>query len=247
MDITPDNTIVSTAKLDISWIKHHLILLGVVIVLVYGGVYLLESLSDKRATQEDARWQQILSVQQQQTKTLQQNVEAHEQATAQVQAQQQVLIGQLAAAIAQRNVAVQKQQQVDATLSAVDAATRIAQQTNAKQGQITANGDSVVMDLPIARTVVGQLDLLPVVQANLADTQNQLNAETKIADGALSNVDEEKGLRAQLNITLEDQRKACTAQVNKLKADGRKSKLKLVGISYVAGVVSGLLLHIAGL
>lgn len=245
--VPTDTQVTGQVTTQISWVKHHLILLAFIIIFFFGGVYFVVHLLANNTAANDARWQQVLAAQQQQTQLLETKLTADEKTRSDVQAQQQAIIVQLATAMVQRNTAVEKQRQADATLSAVDAAQRLSQLTQAKAGEVTAQGDNIIMDLPIGRTVVASLDLLPVVQADLIDTQNQLGAETKIANGATSMIEEQKMVISSITTLSGIQSKACTAQVNDLKAQARKSKLKIGAIGYVAGFLSAIGLRIAGI
>lgn len=232
---------------EISWVKHHLILLAVIIIFFFGGVYFVVHLLANNTAANNAQWQQVLAVTEQHVQTLESKLTDDEKARANVQAQQQAIISQLATAIAQRNAAVDKQTKIDATLSASEIATRLSQLSQAKVGEITAQGDNIVIDLPIGRTVMASLDLLPVVQADLADTQQQLAGETTIASSANAMIEEQKMVIDSINQLAAIQQKATAATVSDLKAQARKSKLKYLGVGYIAGLLSGIGLRIAGI
>ncbi len=240
MATTPE-TVTTTIVKDFNWIKGHVILLLVVAALIFFGVYEIENLIANHDKQKDAQWQQVLAAQTQQTQLLAGKLAQDENAWSAQNAQNQQLILTLAQTISKRDAAVQKQQQIDTTLSAKDAAERLAQQTKAGAGEVVAQGDSVTVDLPVTRQVVQLLDRLPVAEADLADTQKQLGAETVVATNLQANVNEQKSLVESLKTQNTDQIKACQAQVKDLKAQARKSKLKYFG----AGVVVGFLLHFA--
>jgi len=151
---------------------------------------------------------------------------------------------QLSAQQNARNVQLATQVKTDATLSAQQAADRLTQQTNAASGEITASGNNVTVDLPMSRQLVTNLDMLPVVEANLADTQKQLANETQIATTAEADVVAQKAEIVGLNKQLADSAVACTAAVNVEKAKARKGKLKFFGIGFIVGFASGATAHI---
>jgi hypothetical protein len=231
-------------KADFTWLKQHLILVAFAALLVFGGVYFVDGLLSKHAAENDAKWQSILKTQQAQTQAISNQLNQDEANWAQVQAKLLAANQQLASAIATRDSAAQKQTQTDATLSASEAAQRLAQQTGAKPGEIAAQGDNISVDLNISRGIVTSLDLLPAAQADLVDTKKQLANETDIATNSQADVAAQKNLVSALRTENTDQQKACVAQVSAVKAAARKSKLKWFGIGYVAGFVSARILGI---
>jgi hypothetical protein len=110
---------------------------------------------------------------------------------------------------------------------------------------VTSNG--VTVNEQGVRDTVSQLELVPILQGNLAD-------ETRLAQNYQQEAERSDvlvGLQstqiAGLNTQIVDQTKACTAQVSAVKADARKGKVKWFKIGYVAGLVSGWLGHAAGI
>lgn len=146
-------------------------------------------------------------------------------------------------AISARDAALTKQQQQDASLSTSDLAARWYQLVPTGNLSVTPNG--VVADDVIAHATVAQLERLPVLQQNLDD-------ETKIADGRQQEVDTANhaisGLNAQvsgLNAQLKDQDVACKTQLDAVKAADRKSKRNwfLRGLAVGTGVTLYIALH----
>lgn len=227
---------------DLKWVKSHVILLLAVVLLVAICVFGIEDVLAKHDKERAAELTQILAAQSAQTQLITSKLTQDEQNWNVQNAQSQQLIATLAKTIAQREVAAQKQQQIDATLSAQAAADRLALQTLAAAGQVIAQGDSVLMDLPVSREVVQLLDTVPVLQADLADTQKQLGAETVVATNLQANVDGQKSLITSLQAQNADQVKACDAQIKVVKAEARKGKLKYLGVGVVIGFGLRLLL-----
>jgi hypothetical protein len=223
-ELTPTDTSVATVITnDLSWVKHHLILAAFVVVIAFFGVYAVESLISSHDSKNDAKWQAILAAQ-----TAQFTEENKKRDAENAASRAEIL--QIAQSIASRNTQVAQQVKTDATLSAQEAAQRLAQQTKAQPGEVVAQGNNLLVDLPISRGIVTSLDLLPAAQANLTDTQKQLAAQTQISTNLQSDV---SGLRT-LN---QDQQKACTAQVAAVKAQARKSKTKIGAIFLGIGIV----------
>lgn len=234
-------TIEQKVVADLSWVKTHLILLAVVAVLAFGGIYTIESLIAKHDVEQAAQWQMILKQQQTATAAIQQQLAADEQHWTQVEAELLQQNANLAKDITARDAQSQQQVNHDATLSAKEAAQRIAADT---KSDATAQADTVVLPLSTARITVADLDMLPVVQADLADTQKQLANETTAYNTCQNDVTEQKTLVAAEQKTLVDTQTADAKTIKALKAEHRKAILKAFGIGYVAGFVSGATVHL---
>lgn len=225
-----DASITTKIKADYSWLTHHLLMLALVGILVIGSVYGVESLIAKHDTAKDAQWKSVVAADQARLAT----DEANWQQQFQVLSAQNT---QLLTAIQARDSALAVQQKKDATLSANDAAQRLAQQTKAAPGEVTAQGNNLLVDLPISRGIVTSLDELFTIRTDLADTKTQLANETTIAGNAQKDLSEQKTANS-------DQVKACAAQVADIKAQARKSKTKIAAIFTVVGIVAARLLGI---
>lgn len=229
---------------DLNWLKTHVILIFIVIALSLGTVYGVETLIAKHDAASADKWQAILTAQTAQTKAFADQLNADEKNWSQQNTQQEAIISQLAVAISQRDKTTAIQIQKDATLSATDAAQRISEQTKAKLGEVTAQGNNIQLDLSVSRTVVAGLDQIPALTADLVDTQKQLVSETTIADNLQSNLTEEKSLIESMKLESQDADKSCKAEISSLKADSRKGKLKWFWIGVVVGFVGARVLGI---
>jgi hypothetical protein len=215
-----------------SWVKSHLILLGVVVIIVFASVYGFDAILARHADTEAQRWQGILAKQQQFSQDL--LTKATEQATQLTAVNTSLLASnqKLAASITLRNTQTQAQIQKDSSLTAVELSVRIADIT---KGNVTTQADNVILDLPTARVVTEKLDLLPSVQADLTDTQKQLAQEKDVAANLQTVIDAKEEVIVQDSITLADTVKADAAELKKVKADSRKSKVKIFGIGFALG------------
>lgn len=234
-------TISGVIAKDWSWLLSHLLALVIVGALVVGGIYFVES---KIAAHDEAtanKYSQILATQTAQTQTLQKQLVTDEANWAQVESQLLAQNAQLTQQISQRNQVVATQVKTDATLSAQDSANRITQQTKAAVGEVTANGNNVILDLPITRTVVADLDELPVAQQDLADTTRQLANETTVATNAQADATDAKKVIVSQTAQLADADKSCKAQIAVVNAKARRSKIKsfLFGAAMVLGLWAG--------
>lgn len=231
-------------KQDWTWVTHHILSLALAAALALGGIYLTESIVARHDAENSTKWNSILQTQAAQTAALQKQIASDEQAAAIRDAAYQKTITQLAQTISVRNAQATQQVKNDATLDAQQAAVRLATQTQAAPNEIVATNDSIVVDLPITRRIVGSLDLLPVAQQNLADTEKQLAAQQGLTADAVADDGKQKQIVSDLQQTVLDQDKTCLAQVKALKAASRKGKLKWFGIGYVAGFISGVTAHL---
>lgn len=188
--------------------------------------------------------QQALTIQQEQNKTLAAQV-------AQQQIQYQALASQvasqnaqLAQAVQTRTAALKTQQQAIQTLPVPAVVDRWAQLTGVKPSEMTPTPDGVLITPEAARTTVSQLEEVPVLRANLADTEAQkanLTTQLSAANDLNGKLTEQvKGL----TVEIADTKKADAAELKAERAKSRKSKLKLFGLGYVAGFVSGVVVHV---
>lgn len=228
----------------IQFVKSHermVLGLGLLLVVLWIGNKYLNISADKADAKAVAA-QQALDTIKQQNADFQKKVDEQEQ-------QYQVLVGQLTAqnrsllaTIASRNQAVQTQQKTDANLALPELAVRWKTLVPEADVQILNTGVSV--SEPGARATVQQLELVPVLQANLGDEEKlvtnkdqQIAGLTGLTSGLTTQVD---GLRSQ--IAAADT--SCKADIAKIKADDRRSKRNwlLRGIA-IGGAIVGYLMH----
>jgi hypothetical protein len=203
---------------DISWMKSHLISLLVCAILIYAGIYGVESIIAKHDKQTAAIYQQ-------QNQQFQQTVQ---QEIAQLVAQNQQLAAQLAAN-------QKKEQSIPVTVkdeTADQVAFDISKAANSKPNAVTVQNNNVVLDLPTAQLALADMQLVPLLQQDKADLSQQLLNETKMYN-------DEVAAHKSDNETNQK-------QITALKADCRKSKLKWFGIGYVAGFISGVAIAVHG-
>lgn len=224
---------------DISWAKAHLLSLALIGALAYGGIYTVESLNARHDAANASKYAAILATQTQTVEEMKTRLSESEQRSAVIE---QTLLAQnasLAKTLEQQNQQTQKQVQNDQSLDAQGAATRLSTQTGASTGEVTVSGANVVLDLPVTRRVVADLDTLVGTQADLKTTQAQLANESQIAGTAQADAQAQKALVVAQQNQLADAQKACSAQIASIKADARRGKLKafLFGaLTILAGV-----------
>lgn len=232
------DTPVSTITKDLNWLHAHLILLGVVAILVVGAVYGIESLIARHDTQQEARDQQLLSVLTAQTTDLKNRMAQDEQQATARDLQYAAIIANLSGTIAKQTGQLQQQIKQNATLTAAETARAIADKTKAQVGEVTAQNDTVVMDLPISRQVNSSLDTLATTTLQLGEVQKQLEAQTGLTADAKSELNDAKKVITAQDTQAVTAAKVCVDQVNVAKATARKSKLKWFGVGYILGLAS---------
>jgi hypothetical protein len=224
---------------DLTWVKTHLLLLAIVGVLTFGGVFGTLSVIEKHDARVAIQYQTIADQQANQNKTLQALIVSEQ---AQLEADKTALTLQEAkieTLLSQRQVVEKQVPVTNATLDATQTALGIVK---AVGGNATPSGSSVLLDLPTAQAVLTDVQLLPLVQADKVDLGNQLSDEKRIAldtQSQLSN--EQKSHKSDVD-TLNSQIAADGKQITKLKADIRKGRLKWFGIGFVSGFVTRVVL-----
>ena len=179
--------------------------------------------------------------------TLQAQVEANKQAadnTQQVVLQYKDLVdklvvsnAQIAAAQVQRAQVTQKQQAADKTLPPPELAARWNTLLKMPTGVVPSTGSTYAVTQDAAVQTVIQLETVPMLQADLAGEQVLVSNGQKQIEGLstvnAAQITEIAGLGAQI----QDQTKACTTQVNLVKAQARKSKIHWFEAGFVVGFV----------
>lgn len=240
----PVATTVATTK---TWLQNHERLILVVLVLSFL-VFGVSKYFDHEATKDQA----AASLAQQTLAAAIENSKALAAQVAGQTAQYRALVIQLTQQNAQltqqvntRTVVLQQQVATDKTLPLPLLGNRWATLIQAAPGDLTATTAGVSVTPQAALATVTQLESVPVLTKNLADTQTEntnLNAELTSSDDLTT------GLKSQvtaLNTQLGDQTKSCKAEVASVKASARRGKLKafLFGVGVGAGVTAGLVLH----
>lgn len=239
--MAPNDTNLETKlKADYSWLTHHLILLAITGVLIISGIYGVESIIVQHDEAAASKYSSILAAQVQQTQVVEKQLASDEEHWTQVEKSLLDQNAQLSKTIATERQQIEVQRKVDATLNAQQAAERLTQQTKASVGEIVANGDNVIVDLPITRGLVSDLDLLDETQVTLAATQTQLANETTIADNAKADSAAKSTVITNLQAQNDAQVKSCDAQIAVVKAKARRSKLKSFAAGFVAGITLGI-------
>lgn len=225
----------NVVKKELSWIAHHLILVGVLVAVLFLGVYGVESLIEKHDEKKAQQANVALQVVVDQVKKLEDHQTQNDAAVAQREAVRDTLIQSLIATIARRDVALDQQIKKNATLTAQQAAARLSEQYKAQPGEIIASGDTIIADLPLTRSFVSTFDQLTVCTSNYLDTQKQLTVEQSRTADLKTQVFDRDATIVGKNAELVKQKDKYEADIKVLNAKARKSKLKW----FFAGVIVG--------
>jgi nitrate reductase alpha subunit len=234
-----DTTTTSTLRTDLKWIGTHLIILTVVVGLAGGLVYEFEGLLEKHDLATEAKYNSLLAAQAQQNQTDLATLEAHYTQLEQLTQAAMKQNTELSQTIANEKTALSQQEQQNATLTAQQAAADLAEQTNAKAGEIVAGNDIVTVDMPIARQLVDNNDALVATQSELTNTQTQLTNETSVANSAQSTVTQQTTVIAGLQKQNTEQVAACTAEVAAINKKNKRSMIKRILIAVGVGIGIG--------
>jgi hypothetical protein len=229
---------------DFSWLQHHLILVAVLLAAVAGGVWGVQSIIEKHDLAAQLRAHEDLAAVVEQVKSLEQK-QATDDAAAQVrEAQANALIQTLVAQVNARDKALDDQIRRNGTLTAQQAAARLVEQYKAQPGAAQAQGDNVLVDLPLTRQIVSTFDSLQTCKADLVDTQSQLTAEKgKNADQQSQISDRDKVIAAK-DVELLKQKKA-DDEDKKVAVDKEKKKHKWYALAGAA-IVTGIKIYFSG-
>lgn len=225
-----------------SWLKQHERLIIVTLVLLFGGyighgvLNLMAKNADAKVQQAQAQLTQQQTANAQMAAQVQQATQQYQQIVTTLQAQNT----QLAQTIAQRNTQLVQTQAIDKTLPVSQLDTKWAADAgvDASQLQAGSNGQTIASQEATVATVQ-QLDSIPVLKANLSDTQTELtNTKTEFT-AANQLIGEKTQQITGLQLQITDEQNTCKAEVADVKAQARKSKLKWFGIGFVTGYIAG--------
>jgi hypothetical protein len=242
-----DAQVIAVTQFGWAWLKAHEKLIMLALVLAVG-TFGLSKYFDADAAKKDAKYvaaQQIAV-------NDQKNSAALALQTAQVTQQYQALVQALAtqnaalnSSIAQRTALGNAQRTADATLPIPGLVARWTALIPTVTPTVTSNG--VTVNEQGVRDTVSQLELVPILQGNLADMtkisgnyQREVEKSDVVANDLQSQV---TGLQLQLADTL----RADAAQLAAVKADARKGKIKWFKIGFLSGFLGGLYAGHSGL
>jgi hypothetical protein len=119
------------------------------------------------------------------------------------------------------------------SLNATQTAQGIQMATGAKEGEATANGQFIQLDLPLGQQALSALQLVPLLQKGKADLTLEVSNDEKALDlEKQSHQSDLKADEAKLN--------ACQAELKSVKRSKLKAVMRDVGIGLGVGIAIGL-------
>jgi hypothetical protein len=221
---------------DWKWLTQHLLLLGLVAGLAWGGVYAVEGIISKHDQANAQRMDQVAQQSAAQNALIQKQTS---DAIAQLASQNQVLSAQVQGLMQVINSRDQALLQLQTQVKSMQAPALAAEWPKyIKEGSITAVDNGVQLDLPAARDTLSQLEALPVA---LADKQSLLEANQKQSD-ELGNTqqalgDSQAALKSE-QLSHAADNKACVADKAAIKSAARRKQTKIAAIFTVIGIVA---------
>jgi len=241
--VTPSSPLTTTETTVISWIKLHERLI-IVALIIGASIFGFQKYADIRANDASAKVQAAQAQVTAQKAADAQLAAQVQQTTQQYQALVSTLTAQnnqLAASVVARNTALTQQQTTDRTMPLPQLATRWAADAGFDVSKLQATASSLTVEQDAVAATVEQLDSIPVLQANLTDTQSELtNTKTELSDANVL-VGQQKQEITGLTQQNADQVKADNAEIANVKAQARRSRLKWFGAGVVVGFIGGIL------
>lgn len=232
---------------DVAWLRTHFVyaVLFVAIVLgsIYGAVRLVNGIITAHDEKKDQQLSQVLANSKANDAALLARLDQDKQANDARDQQVNALLGTLIAQMNAQREATRVQVQKDSTLSTQDAAARLVQQEKAQPGQVTTSADKVIVDTPLTRQIVADLDKYAQAQKDVDNLNGQLDAQKTLTQDAKQNFENAQKVISADKDTLIAQIKAdvadCKVQVDKERDKGNKRTLW----ASIAGFVAGIILH----
>lgn len=223
-----DSSLTTTIKNDLSWLKMHLILLAIVVILVFAGIFGVESLIARHDDAAAAKYSQIAADTAKQNAAILAQVQAANTALLNTNQQLASQNQQFASALATRQIQEVQIPKQTASLTAMQIAVEL---------QGTANGDNVSLTLPVAQNVLASVRLVPLLQKDKTDLQSAFDNQVQIANNNEKLFENERQALVSEQGSHKADNEANAKQITKLKADARKSKLKWFGIGVIVGFI----------
>jgi hypothetical protein len=240
----PTDTVVSgTLSHDLAYLRQHLILLALVVLLVFGGVYGILSVISKHDHENALEKQAFAQTLQQQNQTFQAQTQSQINTLVQANTALQQQVGVLATAITTRDSQLRTQQAAVPQLTP-DQLSVEWQKDIKNAGNIKPILGGYQVDQSAAVASVQAIEAVPVLQQDIVDLQNsnknlgvQLVNETAIYE-------DEKKAHASDNTANAAAIAAQNAKIKDLNAQCRRSKWRWFGAGFIAGLFAA---HSAGI
>jgi hypothetical protein len=237
-----------TPVVTLTWLQKHEKLVMVALVLGFS-VFVAQKAYDYLAAKDALNADKTAAVLAQQVADNKQLMQQTQTATQQYTATLQTLQAQnaqLQQSIQQQNATLAAQQRAISSMSVQQVSQGIQVATNAPQGSVVTGNGTVTVQEDTAKQILAKLDEIPVLESKLAsETQMESNTSTELVKAQAVIVDQTKQIDG-LNTEIKDDKTTYTTEINNLKAQSRKSKLKWFGAGFITGFVSGIFVSHGG-
>jgi len=220
----------------------HLIIAGLVIALVWVGIVRGQDLWIRLKTLDLQKSDQALQEARASLLSAQSQRAEADQRWAQLVSEVQKQNSALSRQVRDRDAALRASQNTlqNATPSDVLARLQAASGLGSSDASLTSGGLS--LSDSGARRVTGQLETEVVEKADLADTQKQLAGVESELGGANTVIESLRKESASKDVVLAKQVEECKAEVSLVKAKARKKNFITSTVTYIGGIISGVLL-----
>jgi hypothetical protein len=232
---TPTDTVVSgTLSHDLAYLRQHLILLALVLLLAFGGIYGVESLIAKHDHENALEKQAFAQTLQQQNQTFQAQTQSQINTLVQANTVLQQQVGVLATAITTRDSQLRTQQAAVPQLTP-DQLSVEWQKDIKNAGNIKPIVGGYQVDQAAAVASVQAIEAVPVLQQDIADLQtSNKNLGVQFVNEVAIYEDEKKAHKSDKDAdkaTID----ARDGTIKDLKSDIRKGRFKWFAIGFIAG------------
>lgn len=238
-------TLETTVQKDLTFLqKHERLLLGVLVICVvlFIGNKVINYL-DAKDTRQAAVSAQVLAAQVKVDAALKAQADKDHADYQTAIADAQKVIQAQGQAILALNNQLAKQKQADQTMPLPELATRWADLAGLGSTEIAAVPSGITVTESGARKTTQTLEEVPVLQKEL-DSEKQIVVSLQNQSQACQkSLDSQIGLVAGLQTQIKDADKACKDEITKVKADARKSKVKIGFFGIISGVILKSFLH----
>jgi hypothetical protein len=222
-----------------SWLKQHEKLIIVVLILL-SSIFVVNkgfNIIDKHWVDKTKAAQTTLQTQENTNKTLAEQVQSatenYQNQVAALTAQNQILEN----GIVSRDSGLKVQQLKDQSDTIQQLTNRVNQLET--QGNAVVSNGGITLDATQAKETVTDLENVPVLKKDLADTNTELTDRQYELQLSSALVKNQAALITGLDNQLADQTKECKDEVSTIKAQARKSKFKWFGAGVIVGFIAG--------
>ena len=242
--ISEVKTIETEAK---TWLQKHERLV-IIFLAILAGVFLYNKVIDREAAHDQlvaVQAAQVLKAQEAKDATLAQAAAAQQQQYVALVQQLTQQNSALTAAMQNRTTVLQVQQKTDAALPIPDLGARLATLEGLGATDVVPTTSGLTLSPNAAYKVTESLEQVPVLQANLADSQTQNdNLTTELAASTALSATKDEQI-TNLKQTVTDTQVAGDKNLAACKATARRGKLPsfFYGVGVGAGAVAAIVIH----